>query len=180
MEENMIYALTCPITKRTVYVGKTKKGLERPYSHLDNKSHSEKINRWVSMLKSEGREPIIVILDQGSNDDITNQKEVFWVNYFIKKGEILLNDDLINTNHLQLAHIKKISNNDEDPLAEIRTYVKLRRKILKLTQKELASKSGVGIRFLRELEQGTKHNFNTESIVKVLKLIGNGKLTVSV
>jgi transcriptional regulator with XRE-family HTH domain len=67
-----------------------------------------------------------------------------------------------------------------DPLNNIRVYIKIRRKQLKLTQLELSKKSGVGIRFLRELEQGRKTNFNTEPIIKVLSLLGNGKLTISI
>jgi len=34
------------------------------------------------------------------------------------------------------------------------TFVKTQRKLVKLSQEELAFKAGVGLRFLRELEQG--------------------------
>ena len=42
----------------------------------------------------------------------------------------------------------------------ISSFVKERRKMFNLTQVDLAEKSGVGLRFVRELEQGkpTLHN----------------------
>ena len=64
-------------------------------------------------------------------------------------------------------------------LIGVSTYIKIKRKQLKLTQKDLAIKAGVGLRFIRELEQGNKTNFNTDGVLKILRLFG-GKLTVSV
>ena len=40
---------------------------------------------------------------------------------------------------------------------ELSKFVKQKRTTAKLTQPELAAKAGVGLRFLRELEQGKKH-----------------------
>jgi hypothetical protein len=179
MEDNLIYALHCPITQKPVYVGKTKKGLDRPFKHIVNKSHSDKINEWVKLLNSEGREPVLVILDKGSDEEITSQKELFWINYYISKGHQLLNSQSINVNHLESSHINNMLDLD-DPLNNIRVYIKIRRKQLKLTQLELSKKSGVGIRFIRELEQGKKINFNTEPMIKVLSLLGNGRLTIGI
>ena len=39
-------------------------------------------------------------------------------------------------------------------MGEISNFIVYQRKKLKLTQNELAEKSGVGIRFVRELEKG--------------------------
>lgn len=50
-------------------------------------------------------------------------------------------------------------------------FVKQQRKRLKLTQPELAERAGVGLRFLRELEQGKK-NLRTDKINQVLNLFG--------
>jgi len=57
---------------------------------------------------------------------------------------------------------------------EIGEVVKNRRKIMKLTQKDLASLCGVGTRFISELENGKK----TLEIDKVLKVIKNLGLDV--
>lgn len=50
-------------------------------------------------------------------------------------------------------------------------FVALRRKALKLTQPELASKAGVGLRFLRELEAG-KPTLRMDKVNDVLRLFG--------
>lgn len=50
-------------------------------------------------------------------------------------------------------------------------FIKYQRKKLGLTQEELASKAGVGIRFIRELEQG-KETLQLDKIEQVLNLFG--------
>ncbi len=51
-------------------------------------------------------------------------------------------------------------------------FVKERRKQLNLTQIDLAEKSGVGLRFIRELEQG-KQTLRMDKINQVLALFGH-------
>lgn len=50
-------------------------------------------------------------------------------------------------------------------------FVKDRRKSVKLTQPELAEKAGVGLRFIRELEQG-KETLRLDKVNQVLQLFG--------
>lgn len=49
--------------------------------------------------------------------------------------------------------------------------VKRKRKELKLTQKELSMRAGVGLRFLRELEQG-KQTLKMDKVNQVLHFLG--------
>lgn len=51
------------------------------------------------------------------------------------------------------------------------TYVKDMRRQFGLTQVDLAAKSGVGLRFLRELEQG-KETLRLDKVNQVLMLFG--------
>jgi len=53
----------------------------------------------------------------------------------------------------------------------ISNFIKAERKAAGLTQKELALKAGVGLRFIREVEQG-KTSLRTDTLNKVLKLFG--------
>jgi y4mF family transcriptional regulator len=53
----------------------------------------------------------------------------------------------------------------------IAQFVKEKRKSLKLTQVDLAEKSGVGLRFIRELEQG-KETLRLDKVNQVLDLFG--------
>ena len=54
----------------------------------------------------------------------------------------------------------------------ISTLVKERRKMFNLTQVDLAEKSGVGLRFVRELEQG-KPTLRLDKVNQVLALFGH-------
>ena len=60
---------------------------------------------------------------------------------------------------------KNMSNN-------LSTYVKEMRRQFGLTQVDLAAKSGVGLRFLRELEQG-KETLRLDKVNQVLMLFGH-------
>lgn len=57
----------------------------------------------------------------------------------------------------------------ENTLAE---FVKNKRKIANLTQIDLANKAGVGLRFIRELENG-KETLRIDKVNQVLKLFGH-------
>ena len=51
-------------------------------------------------------------------------------------------------------------------------FVKEKRKLVKLTQPELVEKAGVGLRFIRELEQG-KESLRLDEVNQVLQLFGH-------
>jgi y4mF family transcriptional regulator len=53
----------------------------------------------------------------------------------------------------------------------IARFVKEKRKSVRLTQPELAEKAGVGLRFIRELEQG-KQSLRLDKVNQVLQLFG--------
>ena len=50
-------------------------------------------------------------------------------------------------------------------------FVKQKRASVKLTQPELAEKAGVGLRFIRDLEQG-KETLRLDKVNQVLRLFG--------
>ena len=55
---------------------------------------------------------------------------------------------------------------------ELIDFVKNRREQLGLTQKELADRAGVGLRFVRDLEQG-KESLQLDKVNQVLLLFGH-------
>lgn len=55
---------------------------------------------------------------------------------------------------------------------KITLLIKEKRKTLGLTQDDLAQKAGVGLRFVRELEQG-KSTLRIDKVNQVLKLFGH-------
>ena len=54
---------------------------------------------------------------------------------------------------------------------ELQKFVKEKRGLANLTQVELAEKAGVGLRFVREMEQG-KETLRMDKVNQVLKLFG--------
>lgn len=57
-------------------------------------------------------------------------------------------------------------------MKNIANFVKLKRKKAKLTQVQLAQKSGTGLRFIRELERG-KLTLRCDKLNQVLELFGH-------
>ncbi|MCH2451195.1 MAG: helix-turn-helix transcriptional regulator [Gracilimonas sp.] len=55
---------------------------------------------------------------------------------------------------------------------ELIDFVKTRRNQLGLTQKDLADRAGVGLRFIRDLEQG-KESLQLDKVNQVLVLFGH-------
>jgi len=55
--------------------------------------------------------------------------------------------------------------------APLNEFVRKKRKSLKMTQKEMSKKSGVGLRFIRELESG-KETLKMDKVNQVLSLFG--------
>ncbi len=56
-------------------------------------------------------------------------------------------------------------------LTDLSKHIKFKRKQNRLTQPELALKAGVGLRFVRDLEQG-KNTLRMDKVNDVLKLFG--------
>ena len=54
---------------------------------------------------------------------------------------------------------------------KLSTFVKEKRKLFDLTQEELALRAGVGLRFIRDLEQG-KSTLRMDKVNQVLNLFG--------
>ena len=54
---------------------------------------------------------------------------------------------------------------------ELRTFLKVKRKEHRMTQEDLAAKAGVGLRLVREIEQG-KSTMTIDKVNQVLALFG--------
>lgn len=55
--------------------------------------------------------------------------------------------------------------------SNLSSFIKQKRKQLNLNQKDLAFKAGVGLRFIRDIEQG-KNTLRMDKVNQVLKLFG--------
>lgn len=151
MSDNIIYCLKCPFTDNIHYVGKSTQGLVRPMQHL-SESHSEKINDWVKDIAILGYAPIISILESGIKEEELDNKERYWIAKYLAQGENLLNNYLITYASL-INKTEIIEPMNESVLKEVSICLKERRKLLGIKQNEVAEKLGVGIRWLRKIEQ---------------------------
>lgn len=66
-----------------------------------------------------------------------------------------------------------------DQLNHIAYFVKFSRRKLRLTQEDLAEKAGVGLRFIRDLEQG-KESLRMDKVNQVLALFGYEARPISI
>jgi len=170
-KQRLIYALCCPFTNETHYIGKSTQGMIRPLSHLSN-SHSDKVKEWVSNLKELGHSPKIEILEYVSIEEDIDGREKYWIQRELNKNSLLLNSCLVSP--LLVTHnLDKILGNGEGmDILKIGTYIKEKRKSVKLTQEEFASKAGVALTVVRKIEQG-KSNFNIDGLLQMLKMFGS-------
>ena len=54
---------------------------------------------------------------------------------------------------------------------ELKDFIKEKRRLANLTQPDMAEKAGVGLRFVREMEQG-QETLRMDKVNQVLKLFG--------
>jgi y4mF family transcriptional regulator len=151
--KNIVYALESPHDGLTYYVGMSQNGLKRPYSHTKS-SHSDELKQWINGL---GREPIVKILER--EVDNLRARETYWINEFKKRNAPLINKMMPTEKQLKYADYK------------VGEFIKERRKMLKITQKEFAERSGLGLRFVREIEQG-KETCRMDKVLQALALFG--------
>jgi|GEM_PF-337133 len=107
----------------------------------------------------------------------TSANGKYYFNIKGTKGQILGTSDMYEVvtardnaiNAVQSVVAEAIVN--DETVQELINLVKEKRKQLGLTQQQLAEKAGVGLRFLRELEQG-KTTLRIDKVNQLLKLFG--------
>lgn len=153
MIESLIYALESPLDGRVYYVGRSSKGLDRPYSHIKH-THSSELRDW---LLSFDQEPVVRILERNVED--LGDREKYWINEMLRRGEPLFNKIIYPERQLKYADYT------------IGAFVKMKRRESNLSQIEFAEKSGLGLRFVRDLEQG-KESCRVDKVLQALQMFG--------
>ncbi len=124
----------------------------------------------VESVKSNGR-------DQNRYDKRTSSNGKYYFNLKATNGQIIGTSEIFEVVTARDNAISAVQSmvtdamvNDET-VQELINLVKEKRKQLGLTQQQLAEKAGVGLRFLRELEQG-KNTLRIDKVNQLLKLFG--------
>jgi predicted DNA-binding protein (UPF0251 family) len=157
---NIIYGLRDPRNDVYQYIGKSTVGKERALQHL-TKSHSDRVNQWVDMLKEKWLYPSVDIIDEVENIDDLSERESYWISYYKEINPYLLN--------IQLPD-KKINNvrSDEDEaeyefmlkvLFKIPEILKRERVYRRITQEEMAKNMKVSRSTLSLCERSANVTF---------------------
>ena len=181
MSEFLIYGLKCPKSGIYRYIGKSSNGLNRPKSHLSISSN-QYVRLWVEELREEGMCPLIDIIEECSEEDLSN-REKHWISYYHNSVSPLMNiieykginiDRLRNELKLEeeqldrrLTAVKAIIND----LKNIHEFIKYVRKERCITQQTLADLSGVGLRTIKKIELG-KGNPTYNTLIIILNVLG--------
>lgn len=88
---NIVYGLIDPRNDVVQYVGKSTIGNNRVIKHLEQKSHSNKINEWIKGLESKWLYPKAVILEEVENLEDLQDREIYWINYYNALNPKILN-----------------------------------------------------------------------------------------
>lgn len=170
INENIIYALRCPFTERTHYIGKSTQGLTRPMQHLTD-SHSRKIREWVADLAIIGEKPIITVIDY-ANEKTINERERFWIAEYLRRGAVLFNEQGVKASNVRIRAEKIQRGERGRPWEQVGNIIRAKRKSVGLTQSQLSQKAGIGLRFIRELEQGVDKDYSFKKVQEILDLFG--------
>lgn len=186
--DNIIYGLKDPRTDEFRYVGKSIAGIERAKSHLSH-SHNQLVVDWISALKYDNHNPDIIVLENVTDWTQLLDKEKYWIGKLLEDGHDLFNISSVNSykNKLEILN-KKIEEQIEKrnkllntklskslvqfgSQTDIGHLIKERRKILNITQEDLADISEISIRTLRDIENN-KGNPTIQSVIKLLDTLG--------
>lgn len=153
-----VYAHTNPINGETFYIGKGtgKRG-------LTIESRNSQWKRYVQRLELTGVTYSVHILHICSTNEEALDLERIEIHSRLGAFQPLLN--------------KIIPQKKEYPpvftdTSELIHFVRLKRRSLKLTQKQTSERAGVGLRFIRELEAG-KQTLRMDKVNEVLRLFGS-------
>lgn len=158
MTTNIVYGLKDPRDGKYRYIGQSTTGILRPKQHLIQ-SENNNINRWVKELELINKFPIIDAIEECQEEATLFIRERYWIKYYKAEGHPLVN-------------IHQLKDKDGfDFASDVSETIIFLRKKAGLSQETLADKAGVGLRFIRELEQG-KQTCQLNKVNQVLQLFG--------
>lgn len=170
--KNIVYGLKDPRNDVYCYIGKSTVGESRALSHL-TKSHSKKVQEWVSELEGGFLYPKVEIIEEVEDLNDLSGRELYWIEYYHSINPNLLNIQVGNSNLVDLR-------DDEDEqkfnllcnsIVNIHEVLKNERICRRVTQQDLSDKMGVSRSTLSLFEKGENV---TISVVKsyILSLKG--------
>ena len=162
-----VYRHINPITNQVFYIGKGTG--DRAYSRH---GRSGPWKEFVNFIEQKGLTYSIEIVNICESEFEAFEHERILIIEAVSKGSVLFNAQLRNSEQDKILLVDEgtyVKKWDRDNT--IASFVRTKRKRVKLTQKEFAEKSGVGLRFVREIESG-KPTVRMDKVNQVLLMFG--------
>ena len=157
--DNIIYGLRDPRNDVYQYIGKSTVGNKRALQHLF-KSHSDKVNDWISSLEKDWLYPLVDIIEEVDLVEELLEREKYWIEYYYN-----LNPDLLNINSKPKEINNILTEEDENDfnyllkiISQLPVMLKKQRLVRNISQEELAKKMGVNRWTISQLENGNSVN----------------------
>jgi len=97
LARQIIYTLIDPLYNTVRYVGQTSEPQTRFLQHMNADSSNPAKDKWIRTLKKKGLQPRLEVLEGVDGPaEAVNDREWYWIEYFVSKGAKLTNI-LINT-----------------------------------------------------------------------------------
>jgi len=90
-ERSSIYALVDELTQEVGYVGQSENPKQRYIEHLRDTQNPAKA-AWIQRLRTEGRRPGLIILEEKVAVEVADERESYWISYYWNQGHNLTND----------------------------------------------------------------------------------------
>lgn len=155
--KHYVYYHKDPVTKKLFYIGKGVGG--RAYDTAMRSAEWQKEREQI--LNTHGLDREVEIVASFDTQESAFEFEALEI---YRAG--LMGHKLVNIAKPKVRDDYKEYDNG------ISAIVKYRRKNLKLTQEEFADRAGVGLRFIRELEQSKKTTMRMDKVNQVLSMFG--------
>lgn len=91
MSTHSVYALCDPRTGDIRYIGQAIDIYQRYCSHLLYASDNKAKWDWIQELKSLYLFPTLIVLEKGVAKNNIHKQEMYWIDYYLKKGSALTN-----------------------------------------------------------------------------------------
>ena len=171
-----VYALTDPVTGVVHYIGMTNNAHHRykQHCHVDHYDQSAK-GCWIRNLKENKLLPGLKILDIVETEDEVRQREIYWMEYYLKQGVLLTNKllPLVLTPNsqplleiIETKAIKGVKSNRQLEIDNLRVDLERWRKIRRLTMQQLSKMAGVSVTTIVNIEK--EHYLPRPSITRKL------------
>lgn len=169
MRSFYVYAHIDPFTSKPFYIGKGTGN--RMYSAKRNPMWQSFVNDY---LAGQGMTFETKILHVCKSEKEALDKEAEEIVNAVKNGFTLLNKTVPHQRVQPEVLLETLKSGDglPDSAESISAFVRRKRKENKLNQQEFANRAGVGLRFLRELENG-KLTLRTDKVNQVLSMFGS-------